>query len=112
MQAKGFDSQLVIDAKDVTTLIDGHHVEVSATVDVPSLSRHAFPRMANSLGDAKALLSDNDTLILQNQFSSLDGLEITVAGGGPNTGTPTILSSIVDINSKPIIVEKQVISKS
>jgi len=49
MQAKGFDSQLVVDEKDVTTPIDGHDVEVSATVDVLSPSRHASPRMANSL---------------------------------------------------------------
>jgi len=111
MQAKGFDSQLVVDTKDVTTPIDGHHVEVSATVDVPSLSRHASPRMANSLRDANALLRDNDTLVLQNHFSSFDGLEITDAGGGPNTGMPIILTTIVDINSEHITIENQVVSK-
>jgi len=41
MQAKGFDSQLVVDAKDVTTPIDNHHVEVSATGDVPL--HHVMP---------------------------------------------------------------------
>jgi len=46
MQAKGFDSPLVVDAKNVTTLIDGHHVEVSAIVSVPSPSRHASPLTA------------------------------------------------------------------
>ena len=53
--------------------------------------RHVMSlRMANSLGDAKALLLDNDMLVLQNQFSSVDGLEITDAGGGPTTGTSII----------------------
>jgi len=105
MQAKGFDSQLVVDAKDVTTPIDNHHVEVSATGDVPSPSRHASPRIANLLRDAKALLPNNDTLVLQNHFLSLDGLEITYAGGGSNIGTPIILSTIVDINFEHITVE-------
>jgi len=31
MQGKGFDSQLVVDAKEVMSPIDGHHVEVSVT---------------------------------------------------------------------------------
>ena len=43
MQDKGFDSQLVVDAKDVTTLIDDYHVEVFTNVDVPSPSRHVSP---------------------------------------------------------------------
>jgi len=44
-------------------------------------------------------------LVLQNHFSSLDGLEITDAGGGPNTGMAIILSTIVDINFEHITVE-------
>jgi len=58
--------------------------------------------MANSLGDAKALLPDNGTLVLQNHFSSLDGLEITNARGGPIIGMPIILTTIVDINYEHI----------
>ena len=53
-------------------LIDGHHVEVSANVTTSSSSPHASPRKAKPLGDVKALL-----LVLQNHFSSLDGLETT-----------------------------------
>jgi len=56
----------------INTLIDGHHVEVYAIVIVPSPSPHTSPQKAKSLGDVKAL-----SLVLQNQFSSLDGLETT-----------------------------------
>jgi len=89
----------------VTSPIDGHHVEVSATVVIPSLSRHTSPWKAKSLWDAKALLLDNNTLVLQNHFSSLDGLETTDAGGDPHTGTPIILTAIVEFNSEHVIVE-------
>jgi len=89
----------------VTTPIDGHHVKVSATVVVPSPSRHTSPRKAKSLGDAKALLLDNDTLILQNHFSSIDGLETTNTGDDPHTRTPIIPTAIVEFNSEHITVE-------
>ena len=56
----------------INTPIDGHHVEVSAIVTVPSLSPHTSPRKVKSVGDVKTL-----SLILQNHFSSLDGLETT-----------------------------------
>ena len=55
-----------------TNLIDGHHVEVSAIVIVPPSLPHTSPRKAKPLGNVKALW-----LILQNHFSSLDGLETT-----------------------------------
>ena len=55
-----------------TNLIDGHHLEVSAIVIVPPSSPHTSPRKAKPLGDVKAL-----SLVLQNHFSSLDGLETT-----------------------------------
>jgi len=44
MQANGSESQHVVDTN--TTLIDVHHVEVSATMVVPSLSLHTSPRKA------------------------------------------------------------------
>jgi len=47
-------------------------VKVSAIVTVPSSSPHTSPRKAKSLRDVKAL-----SLVLQNHFSSLDGLETT-----------------------------------
>ena len=56
----------------ITTPIDGHHVEVFAIVIVPYSSPHTSLWKAKSLGDVKALL-----LVLQNHFSSLDGLETT-----------------------------------
>jgi len=56
----------------INTPIDGHHVEVSTIVTVPSLSPHTTPQKDKSLGDVKAL-----SLVLQNQFSSLGGLETT-----------------------------------
>jgi len=56
----------------IKTPIDGHHVEVSTIVTVPSSSPHTSPWKAKSLGDVKAL-----SLVLQNHFSSLDGLETT-----------------------------------
>jgi len=52
MQAKGSESQLVVDP--VSTLIDGHHVEVSSTLVVSSLSCHTSSQKVISLGDAKA----------------------------------------------------------
>jgi len=61
MQPKGLDLQLVVDSQDVTTPIDGHRVEVSTIVDVPSPSRHTSPLRANSFRDDKALLPDKDT---------------------------------------------------
>ena len=61
---------------------------------------------------AKALLLDNDTLVRQNQFSSLDGLVTTDAGGDPHTGTPIILTAIVEFNYEHITVENQVVLKS
>jgi len=54
----------------IKTPIDGHHVEVSDIVIVPSMLSHTSPRKAKSFGDVKAL-----SLVLQNHFSSLDGLE-------------------------------------
>jgi len=56
----------------INTPIDGHHVEVYAIVTAPSLSPHTTPREAKSLGDVKSL-----SLVLQNQFFSLGGLETT-----------------------------------
>ena len=55
MQAKGLESQLVVDS--VTTHIDGHHVEVSATVVVTFSSRNTSPQKAKSPGDIKALVT-------------------------------------------------------
>jgi len=95
----------------VTTPIDDYHVEVSAIVVVPSPSGHTSPRKAKSLGDVKTLLPDNDTLVLQNHFSSLDGLKTTDVGGDPHTGVPVIPTAIVDINYEHITIENQVASK-
>jgi len=67
--------------------------------------------MDKSLRDAKALLPDNDTLVLQNHFSSLDGLETIDARGDPHTSTPIILTAIVEFNYEDIAIENQVISK-
>jgi len=111
MKTKGSDSQLIVDAQKVTSFMNGHHVEVSATVVAPSSSHYTSSRKAKSLGDAKALLPDNDMLVLQNHFSFLDGLETTDARGDPHTGTPIILTTIVEFNSKHITVKNQVISK-
>jgi len=80
-------------------------VEVSSTVTVPSPSCHTSPWKAKSLWDAKALLLDNDTLVLQNHFSSLDGLETIDAGGDPHTCTPIIPTTIVEFNSEHVTVE-------
>ena len=52
MQAKGSESQHVVHS--VTTPIDDHHVEISAPVAVPSLSRPTSPRRAKSPRDTKA----------------------------------------------------------
>jgi len=87
----------------INTPIDGHHVEVSTIVIVPSPSPHTSPRKAKSLGDVKAL-----SLVLQNHFSSLDGLKTTDVGGDPYTGTSI---TIVEFNSDYITVENQVGSK-
>jgi len=94
------------DAKaPVTTPIHGHHVEISATMAIPSPSCHNSPWKAKSLWDAKALLPDNDTLVLQNHFSSLDSLETTDAGGDPHTGTSIILTTICEFNYEHVTVE-------
>jgi len=87
----------------INTSIDGHHVEVSVIVTVPSSSPHTSPRKAKSFGDVKAL-----SLVLQNHFSSLDGLETTNVGGDPYIGTSI---AIVEFNSDHITVENQVGSK-
>jgi len=60
------------ESHSVTTSIDDHHVEVSDHVTVPSLSPHTSPQKTKYFGDVKAL-----SLVLQNHFSSLDGLETT-----------------------------------
>jgi len=57
----------------IKTPIDGHHVEVSAIVIVPSSIPHTSHRQAKSVGDVKAL-----SLVLQNHFSSLDGLKLRI----------------------------------
>ena len=54
----------------INILIDDHHVEVSDIMTVPSPSTHTSPQKTKSLEDVKAL-----SLVLQNHFSSLDGLE-------------------------------------
>jgi len=95
----------------VKTPIDAHHVEVSATVVVPSLLRHTSPRNAKSLGDVQALLLDNDTVVLQNQFSFLDGLETTDVESNPHTDEPIIRIAIVEFNYEHINIENQVVSK-
>ena len=95
----------------IKTPIDGHHVEVFAIVTVLSLLRYTSPRKAKSLRDVKALLLDNDMLVLQNHFSSLDGLETTDVGGAPHIGTSIILTTIVEFNSDYITVENWVVSK-
>ena len=99
------------DAKTlVTTPIDGHHVKVPAIVVVPSPSCHTSSHKAKLLRDAKSLLLDNDTLVLQNHFSSLGGLETTDAGGDPHAGTPIIPTTIVEFNYEHITIENQVVS--
>ena len=95
----------------IKTLIDGHHVEVSAIVIVPSPSRHTSPRKTKSLRDVKALLPDNDTLVLQNHFSFFDGLETTIVGGDPHIGASIIPTSIVEFKYDHITVENWVVSK-
>ena len=52
-------------------LIDGHHVEVFAIATVPSSSPHT-PWKAKPLGNVKVI-----SLVLQNHFFSLNGLETT-----------------------------------
>ena len=47
-------------------------MKVSIIVNVPSPLPYTSSRKAKSLGDVKAL-----SLVLQNHFSSLDGLETT-----------------------------------
>jgi len=80
----------------IKTPIDGHHVEVFAIVNIPSSLRHTSPQKAKSLGNVKALLHNNDTLVLQNHFSSLDGLETTNVGGDPHIGASIIATAIVE----------------
>jgi len=79
-------------------------VEVSAIVIVPSQSPHTSPRKAKYIEDVKAI-----SLVLQNHFSSLDGLETTNVGGDSHIGASTIPPTIVGINSDDI--ENQVVSK-
>ena len=95
----------------IKTPIDGHYVEVYAIVTVPSPLRHTSPHMAKSFEDVKALLHDNDMLVLQNHFSSLDGLETIDVGGDPHIGVSIILTTIVEFNYDHITVENQVVSK-
>ena len=78
---------------------------------VPSLSHHTFPWMAKSLGDVKALLSDNDTLVLQNHFSSFYGLETIDVGSDPHIDASIISTAIVEFNYDHITVENRVVSK-
>jgi len=59
----------------------------------------------------KALLPDNDMLVLQNHFSSLDGLETTNVGGDPHISASIISTAIVKFNSDHITVENWVVSK-
>jgi len=92
----------------IKTPIDGHHVVVFAIVTIPSLSCHTSPQKAKSLGD---VLPDNDTLVLQIHFSSLDDLETTNVGGDPHIGASIISNAIVEFNSDHITVENWVISK-
>ena len=49
-------------------------------------------------------------MVLQNHFSSLDGLETTNAGGDPHIGTPIIPTAIVEFNYEHITVENRVVS--
>jgi len=86
-------------------------VEVSASVAVPSPSCHTSPQKAKALGDVKELLPDNNTLVLQNHFSSLDGLKTTNVGGDPHICASIIPTAIVEFNSNHITVENQVASK-
>ena len=63
----------LVDSKaSIKTPIDCNHVEVFAIATIPSPSPHTPTQKAKSLGDVKAL-----SLVLQNHFSSLDGLETT-----------------------------------
>ena len=78
------------------------NVEASAIVTVPSQSPHTSPRKAKYPGDVKAI-----SLVLQNHFSSLDGLETTDVGDDSHIGASTIPP--VGINSDHI--ENQVVSK-
>ena len=80
------------------------NVEVSAIVTVPSQSPHTSPQKTKYLGDVKAI-----SLVLQNHFSSLDGLETTDVGGDSHIGASTIPPTIVGINSDHL--ENQVVSK-
>ena len=78
------------------------NVEVSAIVTVPSQSPYTSPQKAKYLGDVKAI-----SLVLQNHFSSLDGLKTTDVGGDSHIGASIIL--LVGINSDHI--ENQIVSK-
>ena len=57
------------------------------------------------------LLHDNDTLVLQNHFFSLDGLETIDVGGDSNIGASIILTAIVKFNYDHITIENRVVSK-
>jgi len=86
-------------------------VEVSGIVTTPSPSRHTSPRKPKYLEDVKSLLPDNDMFVLQNHFSSLDGLETTDVEGDPHIGALIISISIVEFNFNHITSENRVVSK-
>jgi len=78
-------------------------------VVVPSLSHPTSHQKAKSLGEA--LLLTNDTLVLQNHFTSLDGLETTNVGGDPHTRAPIFPIVVVEFNYEHMTVGNMVVSK-
>ena len=76
-------TSLVVFTTPFTIPMDGHHMSAIVTVPSPSL-------------------------VLQNHFSSLEGLETTDVGGDPYIGTST---TIVEFNSDHITVENDIGSK-
>ena len=76
-------TSLVVSTTPFTTPMDGHHMSAIVTVPSPSL-------------------------VLQNHFSSLEGLETTDVGGDPYVGTST---TIVEFNYDHITIENHIGSK-
>ena len=65
-----------------------------------------------SLAAAKALLPDNNMLVIENPFSSLVGLGNEDVTGVPDTSKPAIATQIVDLHhNDQITVENQMATK-
>jgi len=107
MQGKGSESHAPI---------GDLHVEVSPPVGDPSLQRTTSPVVSttpftthmNGHHMSAIMIVPSPSLVLQNQFSSLEGLETTDVGGDPYISTST---AIVEFNYDHITVENHIGSK-